>query len=236
MRLLDGARQAAERGAISDKRLLAFARRQELKLEAIELQNPDPRHGRLSPANGRIECRDHGRYRRGRCADRDRRQPARACADEPGGECARCNAKGRLAEHRCAQCHQGPQQASVASSTGGLCPRDCCGYRGRHGRGHACAGHGALLHHPGGREGDGSRPLHGSAAWTASVGGRNATSPAKSITERSSRSGCRRPPTSQWSRRLPGRQRRLRSRAARPGAFCSVDDDVLVSRRIPRTC
>ena len=41
-RLLDGARQGAERGATLTKRLLAFARRQELKLEAIELQNLVP--------------------------------------------------------------------------------------------------------------------------------------------------------------------------------------------------
>ena len=37
-RLIDGAIQGAERGATLTKRLLAFARRQELKLEAIELQ------------------------------------------------------------------------------------------------------------------------------------------------------------------------------------------------------
>lgn len=41
-RLLDGARQAAERGATLTKRLLAFARRQELVLEAIELQSLVP--------------------------------------------------------------------------------------------------------------------------------------------------------------------------------------------------
>ena len=41
-RLLDGARQGAERGATLTKRLLAFARRQELKLEAIELQSLVP--------------------------------------------------------------------------------------------------------------------------------------------------------------------------------------------------
>lgn len=37
-RLLDGAIQGAERGATLTKRLLAFARRQELKLEAVEVQ------------------------------------------------------------------------------------------------------------------------------------------------------------------------------------------------------
>jgi PAS domain S-box-containing protein len=37
-RLLDGAIQGAERGATLTKRLLAFARRQELKLEAVEIQ------------------------------------------------------------------------------------------------------------------------------------------------------------------------------------------------------
>jgi PAS domain S-box-containing protein len=41
-RLLDGARQGAERGATLTKRLLAFARRQELTLEAIELQSLVP--------------------------------------------------------------------------------------------------------------------------------------------------------------------------------------------------
>ena len=41
-RLMDGAIQGAERGATLTKRLLAFARRQELKLEAIELQNLVP--------------------------------------------------------------------------------------------------------------------------------------------------------------------------------------------------
>jgi CheY-like chemotaxis protein len=41
-RLLDGATQGAERGATLTKRLLAFARRQELKLEAVEIQNLIP--------------------------------------------------------------------------------------------------------------------------------------------------------------------------------------------------
>ncbi len=45
-RLLEGAIQGAERGATLTKRLLAFARRQELKLEAVELQQliPDLLH------------------------------------------------------------------------------------------------------------------------------------------------------------------------------------------------
>ena len=41
-RLLDGAMQGAERGATLTKRLLAFARRQELKLEAVEIQKLVP--------------------------------------------------------------------------------------------------------------------------------------------------------------------------------------------------
>ncbi len=41
-RLLDGAIQGAERGATLTKRLLAFARRQELRLEAVELQKVLP--------------------------------------------------------------------------------------------------------------------------------------------------------------------------------------------------
>ena len=41
-RLIEGAIQGAERGATLTKRLLAFARRQELKLEAIELQTLIP--------------------------------------------------------------------------------------------------------------------------------------------------------------------------------------------------
>jgi PAS domain S-box-containing protein len=41
-RLLEGALQGAERGATLTKRLLAFARRQELKLEAVELQSLIP--------------------------------------------------------------------------------------------------------------------------------------------------------------------------------------------------
>jgi len=41
-RLLDGALQGAERGATLTKRLLAFARRQELKLEAVETQKLIP--------------------------------------------------------------------------------------------------------------------------------------------------------------------------------------------------
>jgi CheY-like chemotaxis protein len=41
-RLLDGAIQGAERGANLTKRLLAFARRQELKLEAVEMQKLIP--------------------------------------------------------------------------------------------------------------------------------------------------------------------------------------------------
>ena len=41
-RLIDGAIQGAERGATLTKRLLAFARRQELKLEATELQTLVP--------------------------------------------------------------------------------------------------------------------------------------------------------------------------------------------------
>jgi signal transduction histidine kinase len=41
-RLLDGALQGAERGATLTKRLLAFARRQELKLESVEIQKLVP--------------------------------------------------------------------------------------------------------------------------------------------------------------------------------------------------
>ena len=41
-RLLEGAIQGAERGATLTKRLLAFARRQELKLEAVEIQSLVP--------------------------------------------------------------------------------------------------------------------------------------------------------------------------------------------------
>ena len=41
-RLMDGAIQGAERGATLTKRLLAFARRQDLKLEAVELQELVP--------------------------------------------------------------------------------------------------------------------------------------------------------------------------------------------------
>ena len=41
-RLVEGAIQGAERGATLTKRLLAFARRQELKLEAVEIQNLVP--------------------------------------------------------------------------------------------------------------------------------------------------------------------------------------------------
>ena len=41
-RLLEGAIQGAERGATLTKRLLAFARRQELKLEAVEVQKLIP--------------------------------------------------------------------------------------------------------------------------------------------------------------------------------------------------
>jgi PAS domain S-box-containing protein len=41
-RLIDGAVQGAERGATLTKRLLAFARRQELKLEAVEVQKLIP--------------------------------------------------------------------------------------------------------------------------------------------------------------------------------------------------
>ena len=41
-RLLEGALQGAERGATLTKRLLAFARRQELKLEAVEVQKLVP--------------------------------------------------------------------------------------------------------------------------------------------------------------------------------------------------
>jgi hypothetical protein len=41
-RLLQGAIQGAERGATLTKRLLAFARRQELKLEAVEMQKLIP--------------------------------------------------------------------------------------------------------------------------------------------------------------------------------------------------
>jgi signal transduction histidine kinase len=41
-RLLEGAIQGAERGATLTKRLLAFARRQELKLEAVDISNSYP--------------------------------------------------------------------------------------------------------------------------------------------------------------------------------------------------
>jgi signal transduction histidine kinase len=41
-RLIEGAIQGAERGATLTKRLLAFARRQELKLEAVEINKLIP--------------------------------------------------------------------------------------------------------------------------------------------------------------------------------------------------
>ena len=41
-RLIEGAIQGAERGATLTKRLLAFARRQELKLEAVDIQRLIP--------------------------------------------------------------------------------------------------------------------------------------------------------------------------------------------------
>lgn len=54
-RLLDGAIQGAERGATLTKRLLAFARRQELKIEAVEVQKLIPEmqdflHQTIGPA------------------------------------------------------------------------------------------------------------------------------------------------------------------------------------------
>jgi signal transduction histidine kinase len=47
-RLLDGAIQGAERGATLTKRLLAFARRQELKLESVEIQKIGAGNARFS--------------------------------------------------------------------------------------------------------------------------------------------------------------------------------------------
>ena len=45
-RLLDNALKGAERGAALTQRLLAFARRQELRPEAVDIAGPDRRHAR----------------------------------------------------------------------------------------------------------------------------------------------------------------------------------------------
>ena len=102
-RLLEGAIQGAERGATLTKRLLAFARRQELKLEAIEVQKLVPDmldflRQSIGPSIAIMVDIPSG------CSSgQDRRQSARARADEPRRQRTRCNARGRNVDHHMSQ-------------------------------------------------------------------------------------------------------------------------------------
>ena len=95
LRLLDGALQGAERGAALTQRLLAFARRQELRPTAVDL-------GRLTAGMMELLHRSLGptiRIRialaRAPAAGARRCQPARTRAAEPGAQCPGRHAGGR---------------------------------------------------------------------------------------------------------------------------------------------
>ena len=100
MRLVDGAMQGAERGATLTKRMLAFARRQELRPETVDVPRlvdgmEEMLRRSLGPAIQIVTT-----YRPESAADPRRSEPARAGAAEPGAECARRDAVWRTADHR----------------------------------------------------------------------------------------------------------------------------------------
>ena len=72
LRMVDGAIQGAERGASLTKRMLAFARRQQLRPEAVQVPASGGQHPRHAVALDRRHDRDRHRFP-GRCADNARR-------------------------------------------------------------------------------------------------------------------------------------------------------------------
>ena len=100
MRLVDGAMQGAERGATLTKRMLAFARRQELRPETVDVP-------RLVDGMEEMLRRTLGPgiqivtdVSSGSAADPRRSEPARTGVAQSGAECARRDAVWRAAGHR----------------------------------------------------------------------------------------------------------------------------------------
>ena len=101
LRLIDGAIQGAERGATLTKRMLAFARRQELKPEAVDVAKlVDSMVEMLRRSLGpTIEIATE--FEPDLAADSGRSQPARTGAPEPRAQCARRDARWRASDdHR----------------------------------------------------------------------------------------------------------------------------------------
>ena len=74
--LLENAVQGAQRGAVLTKRMLAFARRQELKPETVDIPESRPRHDRPAAALARAVDLDRDTLSAGVAAGACRRQPA----------------------------------------------------------------------------------------------------------------------------------------------------------------
>ena len=99
-RLIDGAMQGAERGATLTKRMLAFARRQELEPETVDVPAAGRWHGGDAAPHAWPRHSDHHDVSSRSAADPGRSEPARTRTAEPGAECARCDADGRPPGHR----------------------------------------------------------------------------------------------------------------------------------------
>ena len=157
--------QGADRGATLTKRMLAFARRQELRPETVDVPRLVDGMEEMLRADARPGDPD--------------RQPTiapicrRSAVDPNQLELALLNLAlnardampygGRL-DHRRACVSSG--FGSAAGTAGrALCLPVGVGHRRRHGRGDAEARDRAVLHHQGCRQGDRSRPVDGARAW-----------------------------------------------------------------------
>ena len=182
-RLIDGAMQGAERGATLTKRMLAFARRQELKPEAVDVAHSSTAWRRCCAARSgpRIEITIAVRARS--AADPRRSQPARAGAAQPRRSmpATRCRTAARL--HIAAR-----SRAVGAGDVAGLDAGDyvCIAvtrHRRRHGRGDAEARDRAVLHHQGRR----ARAPGSACRWSMASPRNRAASPACSSRSASAR-------------------------------------------------
>ena len=139
--LIDNALQGTRRGAALTQRMLAFARRQELKLAPLDVRDVVQRmtnllQSSLGPSI-RVETQFPARTSRSKC----RRQPARTGASQSGDQWARRDAERRDNHDRR---DQASRCAGLESGKLSLCERGR--HRHRHGRRNAPASDGAILH------------------------------------------------------------------------------------------
>ena len=168
LRLIDGAMQGAERGATLTKRMLAFARRQELRPETVDVPRlvqgmEEMLRRTLGPSIQIITT-----YRPDLPAIRvDPNQLELALLNLALNARDAMPYGGRLViGGRRVTSGDAPKELG----SGQLCVPDGVRYRHRHGRGDAEARDGTVLHHQGRRQGHRTRPVDG--AWSGGAIGR----------------------------------------------------------------